>query len=455
MTAVLLLIAAAFAVTGMASSAFAEDATVPEEYEDHGEYWSLTICCIFSGSEASRVTWDFGDGSEPIVSENLAEVVKHTYAAPGDYYIKQTAYNTYNGGSESVAYYKVAMKGYPYIEFDSNGGSSVEKIQQTAYNVPAEKPENPVKDGFTFIAWCTDDALTQQYDWSLGVTVPVKLYAKWASNEAPVYTVTLDANGGKVSPSSITAPSHETVDLPTPTREGFEFTGWKVGSDIVDGTYTVLSNVTLTAQWKEAPKSITITFIGEDGKTAAEVTLNNGRNTYTLEEAKALLGSENVEIYTDSDMKTAWDPAKAFTADTSLYVKTVPATVTVTFVDADGNTILVKTVASGSSISNLDIAADLIKDGKIYAGLYADKDLTEKYDDKAAVDGDTTLYVKYTSVVPDKDDHEGWAIIGLAVAGIVSLIAFAYTRHPAAAVIAIALLAVAALLHFGVIDWKS
>ena len=52
----------------------------------------------------------------------------------------------------------------------------------------------------------------------------VTLYAKWTPNN---YTLTLNANGGSVSPTSKTVTYGNTyTDLPTPTRAGYTFGGW-------------------------------------------------------------------------------------------------------------------------------------------------------------------------------------------------------------------------------------
>ncbi len=73
------------------------------------------------------------------------------------------------------------------------------------------------------------------------------------------YTVTYDANGGSVSPSSASyATGDAALSLPTPSRSGFTFDGWftqasggtRVGS--AGGSYTPNSNATLFAQWAAA-----------------------------------------------------------------------------------------------------------------------------------------------------------------------------------------------------------
>ena len=89
----------------------------------------------------------------------------------------------------------------------------------------------------------------------------VNLYATWTPN---MYTVTFNANGGSVSPTSRTVSYGSTYgSLPAPTRTGYTFTGWYtapsggarvLGTDIV----TTAANHTLYAQWTPNKYKITL-----------------------------------------------------------------------------------------------------------------------------------------------------------------------------------------------------
>ena len=69
------------------------------------------------------------------------------------------------------------------------------------------------------------------------------------------YTVTWNANGGTVSPTSSNVTAGSSVTAPTPTRSGYTFNGWYTassgGSLVVNagGSYTPSSSITLFAQW--------------------------------------------------------------------------------------------------------------------------------------------------------------------------------------------------------------
>jgi len=94
-------------------------------------------------------------------------------------------------------------------------------------------------------------------------------------------TVTYNANGGSVSPTSATVSSGSATTLPTPTRTGYTCTGWYTASSgggkagNAGASYTVSSNTTLYAQW--AANTYTATFdkqSGAGGSNSVVVTYN-------------------------------------------------------------------------------------------------------------------------------------------------------------------------------------
>ena len=174
------------AVSALACALPGADADVGETTSvDLGQKYSMKVQFIFSGSDASGITWDFGDGTTSNEWNPL-----HEYAATGVYHGSQVVTNSYNGGSSTTLYFTIEIMGYPEIHFEENGGSEVADIEQTAFNVVAEKPADPVREGYTFAGWYTDENLTEAMDWTLGIKKDMTLYAAWTavggSSEEPV-----------------------------------------------------------------------------------------------------------------------------------------------------------------------------------------------------------------------------------------------------------------------------
>ena len=76
------------------------------------------------------------------------------------------------GGSSSTA-----EKTYT-VKFNSNGGSTVEKVTVKKNETVAE-PTAPTRVGYTFEGWYTDSKLTKEYNFETPVTKSFALYAKW------------------------------------------------------------------------------------------------------------------------------------------------------------------------------------------------------------------------------------------------------------------------------------
>ena len=301
--AVATLLAAVMILMSLAVAANADAATDDEagsteaepEYDiDLGEFWSYTIG--FSPSPevegARSITWDFGDGSEPVTAFSHI----HTYEQKGVYYVTQTCSNTH-GDSTMVA--KVTVLGYPYIEFDSQGGSQVDRIDMTSGGInaqPAEEPEEvPTKSGFTFTGWYTTPECTELYDWSEDVTEGMTLYAGWSEN--PKATVSFDVGDGypPMEAQEVTVGTEFTIPAYDGTLEGWTFGGWSYdGKTYLEGQRILITeSITLTAVWNELD-SYTVTFdtdggLGDfpqqtvfSGSTAEEPAQDPTRQHYTF-----------------------------------------------------------------------------------------------------------------------------------------------------------------------------
>ena len=75
----------------------------------------------------------------------------------------------------------------------------------------------------------------------------------------PTYSISLNLNGGKCDTEELTVKRKASVDLPTPTKPGYDFLGWYYGDTKITDTSTIRENITLTARWKAW--TFDITFI--------------------------------------------------------------------------------------------------------------------------------------------------------------------------------------------------
>ncbi len=155
------------------------------------------------------------------------------------------------------------------VTFNSNGGSDVSAVEVKDGN-KVTKPSDPIKTGYDFVKWTTDEAGESEYDFDSAVTVDITLYAKWIK----VHTVTFNAGDGKPASQSLTVKNGNVIDeskITKPTRTGYTLKGWYNGENKFEfGTTTVTNDLSLVAVWEEIDNTYTITYTIGDGATQAK-----------------------------------------------------------------------------------------------------------------------------------------------------------------------------------------
>lgn len=205
------------------------------------------------------------------------------------------------------------------------------------------------------------------------------------------YTVTFDANGGSVSPSSkVITPSQKYGDLPMPSRNGYTFDGWYTsasgGTQVTAATTVNLTgNQTLYAHWTKIPvTTYTVTFDPNGGSVSpSSKTLTMGT---ALTNMPTPIRSDYIfrgwamdKIDPDGNGVNVTtiiaDGVWTFDKDTTLYAfweKTVSPTYTVTF-DPNGGSVSQnsKTVTYGSNYGTLPTPS---RNGYTFDGWYTSAD---------------------------------------------------------------------------------
>lgn len=154
------------------------------------------------------------------------------------------------------------------VYFDANGGSVSTTSQSVTYGYTYGALPTPTRTGYTFAGWYNaGDIITSETVCSK--TANHTLFANWTAN---TYTLTYDAQGGSVSPSTKTVTFNSAYDtLATPTRTGYTFEGWytsSTGGNVVTSETTVstASNHTIYARW--TANTYTVTFNGNGGTSS-------------------------------------------------------------------------------------------------------------------------------------------------------------------------------------------
>ena len=171
MTAALVMTAIVLA----APSAFADDGI--DNDQGTVSHYTYTFNFAFEGTDAQSILWDFGfdnpDGSRATSPEwNPRGIV---FPAKGEYVITQTVTNTVGSYTSRVV---LKVLGTPEVSFETGGGSHA-PMQVVKAGTYAERPDDPVRDGYDFDGWYTDPGCGRPFDFGTQVTGHMALYAKW------------------------------------------------------------------------------------------------------------------------------------------------------------------------------------------------------------------------------------------------------------------------------------
>ena len=141
----------------------------------------------------------------------------------------------------------------------------------------------PTRTGYTFLGWTGEGITTPQPN----VTIPKgstgdKTYIEnWKLTE---YNITMDLNGGSGQEKVIYTMTDEDFELPTPTRNGYEFVGW-TGERITTPQTSVIipkgstGNKAYTANWQVIEYTITLDTNGGPVVSPIKYTVED---TFTL-----------------------------------------------------------------------------------------------------------------------------------------------------------------------------
>ena len=112
----------------------------------------------------------------------------------------------------------------------------------------------PTRTNYNFTGWYNTSAITggTQITSATPVTANMTIYARWT----PITrTVTFNANGGSVSPSSRTVNQGNAVGtLPIPTRSNYAYNGWftaSTGGSRISASTVINANTTYYARWTQ------------------------------------------------------------------------------------------------------------------------------------------------------------------------------------------------------------
>ena len=131
------------------------------------------------GSEVAKIEVSLDDLSKFALPE---APVKQGYEFKGWFLDSEfkSEFKSINDVKESIILYAKweEVKNKFEVSFETNGGDAIAK-QTVNENETVTEPTAPLKKGYVFVGWFTDEELTKEYDFNTKVTENLALYAKW------------------------------------------------------------------------------------------------------------------------------------------------------------------------------------------------------------------------------------------------------------------------------------
>jgi len=259
-----------------------------------------------------------------------------------------------------------------------------------------------VKAGHSFIGWNTKaDGTGTSYlpnDTFKIATENITLFARWTVNQ---YTVSFDVAGGStVSNQTINHGGKASQPTPTPTKVGHTFEGWYTSNaytTLYDFDSAITANTTVYAKWNPVTVTHTVNFDVAGGSAVSNQTVANGGKASQPTPAPTKAGHTFEGWYTSNAYTTLSDFDSAITANTTVYAKWNPVTVThtVNFDVAGGSAVSNQTVAHGGKASQPTPAPT--KAGHTFEGWYTSNANTTPYNFDNAITANTMIYAKWVS----------------------------------------------------------
>lgn len=276
-------------------------------YKDD-DFLTPTVDYVYQGSHGSMelyakwvcvdytITYESNEGS--YISDKIYTIETETFTLPtptrtGYSFVGWYANEMFDGSviadvekgsiGNRTLYAKWTPNDYT-VTFNTNGGDDVADI---VYNIETASffLPTPVKTGYLFIGWYNDasflgsvvDAVWQ------GTHTDMELHAKWTTVN---YEITFESNNGTyISPITYHIES-ESVTLPNPVRNGYEFIGWYDNDEFNGNRIVVVSagsigNRKYYAMWSDAI-DYSITFVPNGGSEVAQMYYNVETDTFEL-----------------------------------------------------------------------------------------------------------------------------------------------------------------------------
>jgi uncharacterized repeat protein (TIGR02543 family) len=245
------------------------------------------------------------------------------------------------------------------ITFNSQEGSAVEAVTANAEAQIAE-PNNPSRDGYTFLGWFSAASGGILYQWPHVLTGNITMYAQWQDTTLPQYTITFNSQGGAATAPITADTGTQVVEPGNPSRDGYAFQGWfnaASGGTLYQWPHALTRNITMYAQWQAV--QYTITFNSHEGSAVPPVTANAGTRV-SKPGNPARTGYAFRGWFSEASGGALYEWPHTLTGDVTMHAQWQAPQYTITFNSQGGSAVEAVTADTGTQVDKPD---DPVRDG--------------------------------------------------------------------------------------------
>ncbi|MDE7095683.1 MAG: InlB B-repeat-containing protein, partial [Anaeroplasmataceae bacterium] len=284
-------------------------------------------------------------------------------------------------------------KVYWTVTIDLNDGTDP-TTQQVEKGQKLTGVAEPTREGYEFTGWKANDAA-----WTMdtAITADITIVAQW--NELPpakeYWTVTIDLNDGKTpTTTQQVEKGQKLTGVAEPTREGYEFAGWKVNDAAWTMDTTITADITIVAQWSELPPAKeywTVTIDLNDGTDPTTQQVEKGQKLTGVAEPTR----EGYEFTGWKANDADWTMDEAITANITIVAQWTEITYSITYNMHGHGTAPAEITGVKALPAELPTIAD--EEEWRFAGWYLDAKCTQKAEAGAAITSDVTLHASWVA----------------------------------------------------------
>ena len=326
--------------------------------------------------------------------------------------------NTYmiKANTTITAYYEKIPYTVTFIKDGETYGSPVTVLYGDTVSEPTPPTSsNPLE---VFDYWCTDESLTNKYNFNSAVTDNLTLYAKFKTAQVNVTYKFVDSTGATISDKSDYITQVEvgsTLTRPSDTDSNFVINGYELAEFYTDTSFTSQYNfdVEVTTEqviYAQYFKTYTVTFVvgaryNGGASTSQTITVRTGNKIPTGSVPPVLTNVNKYGwLFVENDVASGEIDFSTYTitGDINLYYYATNDVQIVYILEGESDYTVFKTYSNvqyGETIARPD--TDVAVDGYRFAGYYSDSTFNSEFnfDTDVITTKDTKIYAKMVTQI--------------------------------------------------------